>query len=33
MLQSARPQRIQSLVLDPSTSHILQDEYESCAPI
>jgi hypothetical protein len=31
MLQSNRPKPIQRLILDPPTSHILQDE--SCAPI
>jgi hypothetical protein len=31
MLQSNRPKLIQGLILDPSTSHILQDG--SCAPI
>jgi hypothetical protein len=32
MLQNHRPKLIQGFIRDPVHSHILQDEYESCAP-
>jgi hypothetical protein len=33
MLQNRRLKLIQGFILDPAISNVLQDEYESCAPM